>query len=203
MHPVDKAIRTKFRVKRKDNLPYTGWLKSYRNDIYGLLNELGLNRGVEVGSWVGTNAKQMFKIIEGLHLTIVDPWTPFSTHDDESMERVFERCQRRLRHWNPEYIRKPSVEAAKDIEDGSLDFCYIDGMHDFDNVMLDIINWVPKVKKGGIVSGHDYFFGYRMGIMDAVHAYVKAHNITEWYVTGGARQRKAVHEIPSFFWVNK
>ena len=53
-------------------------------------------------------------------------------------------------------IRKTSVEAAKDFEDGSLDAVYIDAEHDEESVREDIRTWRPKIKRGGILSGHDY-----------------------------------------------
>ncbi|NIV98148.1 class I SAM-dependent methyltransferase, partial [Candidatus Saccharibacteria bacterium] len=57
---------------------------------------------------------------------------------------------------NVEFIKKTSMEAVKQFEDYSLDFVYIDAAHDFNNIMLDLIKWVPKVKIGGAVCGHDY-----------------------------------------------
>ncbi len=53
-------------------------------------------------------------------------------------------------------IRKTSVEAAKDFPDASLDAVYIDAEHDEDSVREDIRAWRPKIKPGGILSGHDY-----------------------------------------------
>jgi len=53
-------------------------------------------------------------------------------------------------------IRKTSVEAAKDFADGSLDAVYIDAEHDEDSVREDIRTWRPKLKRGGILSGHDF-----------------------------------------------
>jgi hypothetical protein len=49
-----------------------------------------------------------------------------------------------------------SIEAAETYLDNSLDFVFIDAAHDYDSVKQDIISWLPKVKKGGIISGHDY-----------------------------------------------
>ena len=53
-------------------------------------------------------------------------------------------------------VRLPSVEAAKTYADGSLDLVYIDAAHDYDNVIADITAWLPKVRKGGTLSGYDF-----------------------------------------------
>jgi hypothetical protein len=85
------------------------------------------------------------------------------------------------------------MEALPLIPDNSLDFVYIDGRHEFDFVIQDIIGWSAKVRPGGIVAGHDYYNFYQGGIILAVDAYTRAHNISLWYITK--------EEQPSFFWV--
>jgi len=203
---INRHIKKKFRVKPKDLVPYTGWLESTRENIYELFAELGYNRGAEIGVDRGGNSKQMFTRIPNLNLTLVDPWRAYGrSHSDRKTQEIFERCQRRLRHWTPRYIRKTSVEASKDVEDNSLDFVYIDGMHTFDNVMLDLIHWVPKVKKNGIISGHDFFYSYSEdhGVVNAINAYTSSHGINDWYITGGVTHCRFVNEPPSWFWVNE
>lgn len=49
-----------------------------------------------------------------------------------------------------------STEAAANFLDGSVDFVFIDGAHDFDSVTADIKAWLPKLKPGGHIAGHDY-----------------------------------------------
>ena len=49
-----------------------------------------------------------------------------------------------------------SIEAAKQYEDETFDFVYIDASHHYDFVKSDILAWYPKVKKGGYIGGHDY-----------------------------------------------
>jgi hypothetical protein len=46
-------------------------------------------------------------------------------------------------------------DASKLVEDESLDFVFIDADHSFEGVDGDITHWMPKVKKGGYVIGHD------------------------------------------------
>ena len=48
-----------------------------------------------------------------------------------------------------------SIEASKKYKDESLDFVFIDGSHIYKHILEDINHWYPKVKKGGILSGHD------------------------------------------------
>ena len=40
--------------------------------------------------------------------------------------------------------------------DHSLDMVFIDGAHDYESVMTDILSWLPKIKKNGLICGHDY-----------------------------------------------
>lgn len=52
-------------------------------------------------------------------------------------------------------IKMPSVQAAKLYEDNSLFFVFIDGSHLYEAVKEDILAWMPKVKSGGFIGGHD------------------------------------------------
>ncbi len=55
-----------------------------------------------------------------------------------------------------EIIIKTSKEASLLFEDKSLDFVFIDANHTYEYVKQDLNLWYPKIKKGGIFSGHDY-----------------------------------------------
>ncbi len=48
-----------------------------------------------------------------------------------------------------------STIAAAEVDGGSLALCFIDAAHDYDSVKGDITAWLPKVRKGGILAGHD------------------------------------------------
>jgi hypothetical protein len=53
-------------------------------------------------------------------------------------------------------IRADSKEAHKQFENESLDFVFIDGDHSYLGCKSDLKNWFPKIKKNGIIAGHDY-----------------------------------------------
>lgn len=49
-----------------------------------------------------------------------------------------------------------SLERAGDFEDESLDICFIDACHMYESVKKDIAAYLPKVKSGGYLMGHDF-----------------------------------------------
>jgi len=75
------------------------------------------------------------------------------------------------------WIYKRSEEAGGEIEDGSLDFVYIDADHSYGFVKKDIEIWTKKVKSGGLVGGHDYDPGRFDGVVKAVNEYCKKNKI--------------------------
>jgi len=67
--------------------------------------------------------------------------------------------------------------------------------HAFDYVIRDIIEWSKKVRVGGIIAGHDYYMFDERGVVMAVDAYIKAHNIREAYFTDEKRH--------TYFWIKR
>jgi predicted O-methyltransferase YrrM len=61
-----------------------------------------------------------------------------------------------------------SVAASRLYKDDSLDFAFIDADHSYAAVSRDIDAWLPKVRKGGIIAGHDYCNWPGFGVIEAV-----------------------------------
>jgi len=107
-----------------------------------------------------------------LHLHMVDNWLPtdqqpqayIATGDNfamrtEGMCKTHYRMAVDLADAHPGRVtihRADSVEAAKHIQDGALDLVFIDADHSYDGCKRDIAAWLPKVKRGGWLGGHDY-----------------------------------------------
>jgi predicted O-methyltransferase YrrM len=53
-------------------------------------------------------------------------------------------------------IKEDSVLAASRFKDYSIDLVFIDGDHSYEGCNRDICAWLPKVKVGGLIGGHDY-----------------------------------------------
>jgi predicted O-methyltransferase YrrM len=75
-------------------------------------------------------------------------------------------------------IRGLSKDIVSDFEDESLDVVFIDLTHTYEEVKQDITFWLPKVKKGGILSGHDYEIAWE-GVIKAVDEMLPTRTIME------------------------
>jgi|WetSurSiteA1Bulk_404760.scaffolds.fasta_scaffold00135_2 hypothetical protein len=53
-------------------------------------------------------------------------------------------------------IQGVSWEVSSDFEEKSVDFVFLDAGHDYDSICKDLLSWSPKIKSGGVLSGHDY-----------------------------------------------
>jgi glycosyltransferase involved in cell wall biosynthesis len=157
-----------------------------RDKLVELFAQKGFTKGAEVGVSGGRFSEQIMKGVPGVHMIGVDPYTEYQTYKwggrQERHDNHFGEAIKRYREHKGNLLRLESIEGSRQVEDESLDFVYIDGNHDFDHAMEDIITWSRKVRKGGIVSGHDYYEFRNAGIVDAVNTYVKAHNIKEWFI---------------------
>jgi hypothetical protein len=197
MPSIHRQIWRKFHIHRGDNPPFFAW-NGHRSHLGELFRDLGYKKGAEIGVQRGNFSKILLDANPGLHLKCIDPWSGYYYYaqtTDEHAKAIFEVAKAQLAPYDVEFIQKTSMEAVKEIPDESLDFVYIDAMHDFDNVMMDLICWVPKVRRGGIVSGHDYCVGYMVGVIDAVNTYTRVHNVNLYYCT---RERE-----PSWFFVKE
>lgn len=177
------------------------------------LSKLGMNYGVEVGVEAGLYAEQLFLANPNLRLYGVDPWLAYSGYREhvtqEKLDGIFQSAQDRLKayKWIPK--RMTSVAAAQDFQDNELDFVYIDGNHTFVHVVQDLAAWIPKVRSGGIISGHDYIRRrsgpYQNHVVEVVNAWTRAHGTTPWFVIGA--QEKVAGErrdnARSFMWVKE
>lgn len=65
-----------------------------------------------------------------------------------------------------EVIQKTSEESVKDFGDGSLDVVFLDADHRYQQVKRDIELWLPKLKQGGLLCGHDCEVPFRNGVSE-------------------------------------
>lgn len=164
-----------------------------RDDLPEFFVEMGFKVGAEIGVYKGEFSEKIAR--SGLTLYAIDPWQIYKGFENQRgqarLDFQYEHTKRVLTPYpNAKIIRKTSMDAVEDFEDGSLDFVYIDANHEFRYIAEDLAEWTKKVRKGGIVAGHDYFFvktGTGAQIWHVAHvlkAYIGAFGITNWYLLG-------------------
>ena len=154
------------------------------SDIYSYVvdNFTDDSHFVEVGSWKGRSASFMaVEIInskKNIKFDCIDTWEGSIEHNQDNKPWVTEfqkdkdflystflkNTQSASDVINP--IRKRSHDAAISYKNRSLDFIFLDGSHEYKDVLLDLQLFYPKLKRGGIIAGHDYanFMPVRMAV---------------------------------------
>lgn len=186
-----------------------------RNDLPRLFTACGFLRGVEVGVMRGEFSEVLCKGMPRLErLYCVDPWTVYERYNDfrdqGKLDVNYDITAQRLASFPATLRRKFSVDAAKDFEDGSLDFVYLDGNHEFSALAADLFAWTPKIKSGGIISGHDLYRHAKpvshCHVAECIEGWTEAYHIAPFFALG----RREINGHPgevrdrprSFMWVN-
>lgn len=188
-------------ARKQPKSPHFIWGGRREKGLAKVFKELDFKVGVEVGVLRGQYSEVLCKTIPDLKLYCVDAWEVYDKYVDfgDELKSFYDLTKERLAPYNCELIRKYSMDAVKDFEDESLDFVYIDGNHTFEYVTNDIAEWSKKVKKGGIISGHDFFRKQgelRVHVKDVVQAWTYSHQIKDWFVIRGDKH-------PSWAWVKE
>lgn len=149
-----------------------------RIELPYLLKYLGLNGdGIEIGVQEGFYSEYILSRSDLKMLYLCDTWKhldngyeTINNVSDGKWQAYLDNTIKRLSPYNGRYtiIRKTSAETVGDFVDESLDFIYIDADHRYEYVKEDIEKWFPKLKMGGVFSGHDYFDYHKTIFCDGV-----------------------------------
>lgn len=120
-------------------------------------------RGAEIGTADGRCTSHVLTLSNRLHMLTVDPWAPQPGHNGPEDWADWPHTQhealarQRLQPFGLrcQIFKGYSIEAAATAQDGSLDFVFLDGDHSEEGVRADIAAWRPKIRRGGMLLGHD------------------------------------------------
>ena len=201
-----------FKKIKKNKIPI---LKN-RKDFPILIRQMGYKKICEVGVNEGVFLS-ILALSNPSHLVGVDVWDKYDMEAYKSMPayyRVFPHdknkiWKERIQSWaeklnfKTDIIVNFSVEAAKQFEDGYFDFVYIDADHSYKGVMADLEAWYPKIRKGGMIAGHDYLNqcgdgGRSVRCKDGIDDFVKKYGKEDTFTLTG---EKAFEGLKSFFFL--
>ena len=143
--------------------------------------------GAEIGVQKGNNSISILKELNITKLYLIDIWEEYEKQEKEyeNLKNYAMVLKRFKKNKRVEIIRVFSVEGSQKIENCSLDFVYIDANHDYEYVYNDIDCWYKKIRKGGVLAGHDVFSCN--DVLDAVKDWCSNHNYRfhvvapDWY----------------------
>jgi hypothetical protein len=148
---------------------------------------------IEVGVQGGGYAAFMLRKTNPQKLFLIDCWQhqdpqiyddPEANVSDAQQETLYnETVSRFARDPRVIILRQYSKDAAAQFDDESVDWVYIDANHSYEAAREDIALWWPKVKKGGILSGHDYAVRSSFGVVQAVNEFLLEQNLSLTYRT--------------------
>lgn len=153
----------------------------------------GAVEGAEVGVYRGEMSVHLLEGRPDLVLHMVDSWLPAEAQPERYRRtrdpRARESAERQAEHMREaeratafaagrrRIIRAHSLAAAERFPDRSLDFVFIDAEHTYEAVLEDVAAWLPKIRPGGLLAGHDYVLAWA-DVVRAVDELVARHGWT-------------------------
>jgi hypothetical protein len=149
---------------------------------------------VEVGAYLGRSSLYLASRIQWsgkkIRLYVVDLWDGWLYEDcDEHHSAgagkentdVFWHFIRNVRRAGVEDVicplKMPSEQAASLFEDGTLDFVFLDADHRYEAVRRDLEVWFPKIKRRGVLGGHDYLHPDFPGVRRAADEFFREQGL--------------------------
>ena len=166
MEKLKNLLEMIFNLFKKDDIPFRKLLNTnnwfnYKRFYRKITKEKEFKVFVEIGSWKGHSTRYLGKLLKDRDIVIyaIDlfdmTYKKYDSLEKKYMFEIFNYNIKKLNNIEP--IKSISWEASEGFNNASVDFVFIDADHTYSSVKKDIQSWLPKVKKGGIISGHDYF----------------------------------------------
>lgn len=134
---------------------------------------------LEIGAWKGRStvcmAVEIINSGKAIDFYTIDQWKYIPTTEQpvssqEEFDIVFLEFLDNIEPVknNIKVIKLSSEQASTLFDDNYFDFIFIDASHHYEDMKKDIQLWLPKIKNGRIISGHDYFTSVHPGVKQAV-----------------------------------
>jgi len=175
-----------------------GWFSAgdisvYRS-LYSMLPKGSLS--VELGVYRGRSICSVADLIVNKRIKVIAVDTFLGTkHTDpkiyakyykEDFEKAFRKNLVRYGIYKSVKIHRLKTDDASKLypKIEQFDMVFIDADHTYSSVRNDIFLWLPKVKKGGIIAGHDFstqFSGVKRAVMELIGNPVLTKKSSVWY----------------------
>lgn len=146
----------------------------------------------EVGVDEGRYSEKILNITAPRVLHLIDPWDS-DRYGDGKMKAVEDKFKKQISSGQVTIHRGRGVEVLKEFPDDTFDWVYLDTTHRYRETLEELELCGMKVKKGGLIAGHDYAAGnvdraLRYGVVDAVNEICAKYDYRLAYLTNEARR---------------
>lgn len=157
---------------------------------------------VEVGSWKGYSTSVLAKSVADYHGSVfaIDHWLggeETTKHDyakKVDVYSIFKHNMIVLGVWDIVHpLVMDSLTASQIFADGILDLIFIDADHRYEPFKKDVSAWLPKLRDGGILCGHDCH-GYYLEYPEELRKMIDEHLGDEGIPLGCPGVIKGVYE---------
>jgi SAM-dependent methyltransferase len=144
----------------------------------------------EIGVWKGGFSKKILDAVKPKELHLIDPWEFMPKYkkrwyggkvarSQSEMNAMYSNVRKKFMNDNITIHRSTSDKVVMSFKDNYFDFVYIDGDHSYEAVLKDLKDYFPKLKKGGILAGDDFYWGITEGlpVRKAVKEFCNTSNI--------------------------
>jgi Methyltransferase domain len=188
-----KPLKAHF-LKKENELPKVALLEKNMENCELLLNRSALLSklkhnavAAEIGVNKGEFSKEIMDKTSPVALHLVDVWDTQRYHSG-LYELVTRKFAKAISEDRVVIHRALSTDACGDFEGNFFDWIYIDTDHSYKTTRDELKLYAPKMKKGGVIAGHDYSMGawdhaYRYGVVEAVQEFCVENDWEMVYLT--------------------
>lgn len=145
-------------------------VKDHWRILIDIIMENKCEKVAEIGIWKGSTTRNVLsspakEVVK--EYWAIDQWDKYypgydrhvSGWDQETWDSLYFKTCKLLPYFPQlKVIKMTSVKAAKLFWKGYFDLVYIDSNHTHDFIKEDIEAWLPLIKRGGVIAGHDYAY---------------------------------------------
>jgi hypothetical protein len=199
---VKKRLMLKFKAESR-NIPIYEFEQKHINNLKLLLNRKELLKWLpknavvaELGVDEGFFSQQIVSICRPQKLHLIDYWG-MQRYSQEKRKKVEAQFVEQIKLGSVEINLGLSTMVVDQFRDNYFDWIYIDTDHSYKTTLEELVKFEPKMKVGGIITGHDYINGFwnglvRYGVVEAVHEFCVKHDWEMLY------QTSELQDHPSF-----
>ncbi|NVK53925.1 MAG: class I SAM-dependent methyltransferase [Flavobacteriaceae bacterium] len=172
-----------------------------REQLLSLLPKNGVV--AELGVDHGDFSQKILEICQPFKLHLVDVWKS-ERYPEKLFHEVGKKFQSEIKNGIVEINRGLSTVVVNQFPDKYFDWIYIDTAHTYSVTKAELETYLPKMKQGGIIAGHDFIVGeidvpWKYGVIEAVYEFCTSHDWEIIYLTmeRGISPSFAIRELVS------